>query len=47
MLDSNFQIVWDNRVYIQWLNIMEQLVLWEDVLFMSGKIFAHEFRLAL
>ena len=47
MLDSNFKIDWDDRVYIHWLNIMEQLVLWEDVLFMSGKIFAHELMLAL
>jgi hypothetical protein len=47
MLDANFEIVWDVRVYTQWLNIMEQLVQWEDVLFMSGKIFAHELMLAL
>lgn len=37
----------DVRAYTQWLNIMLQLVLWEDVLFMLGNISANELMLVL
>lgn len=41
LLDANFEIPLDVRACTQWLNTMQQLVQWEDVQFMSGKILAH------
>lgn len=38
LIVANLEINSHARVYTQWLNIMEQLVQWEDVPFMSGII---------
>jgi hypothetical protein len=46
-LDANFVVVLDVRAYTQWLNIMQQLVLWEDVPFMSGNISANKLMFVL
>lgn len=47
LIDTNIKIILNCRAYIQWLNTMEQLVPWVDVLFMSGILDVQKFVLGL